>query len=65
MVEGPPNLEVATGDPVCIAIEKYCKSRRIRTELRKVAIAETTILDQREPWRHDLLLVIGTLESVN
>ena len=49
------NLEVAAGDPVRTAIEKYCKSRRIRTESRQVA--ETTIHDERELWRLGLQLV--------
>ena len=54
-----PNLDVAAGDPVRTAIEKYCKSRRIRTESRQVA--ETTIHDERELWRLGLQLVTGTL----
>ena len=54
-----PKLEVATGDPVRTAIEKYCKSRCIRTELRQVA--ETIIPDQQELWRLGLQLEIGTL----
>ena len=58
-----PNLEVATGDPVRTAIERYCKSRRIRTESRQVA--ETTIHNQQKLRRLGLQLVIGTLESVH
>ena len=50
---------MAAGDPVRTAIEKYCKSRRIRTESRQVA--ETTIHDERELWRLGLQLVTGTL----
>ena len=57
-----PNLEVTTGDPVRTAIEKYCKSRRIRTESRQAA--ETTIHDQQKLWKLGLQMVIGTLESV-
>ena len=56
------NQEVVT-DPVRTAIEKYCKSRRIRTESRQVA--ETSIHDQEELWSLCLQLVIGTLESVH
>ena len=57
-----PYKEVATGDPVRTATEKYCKSRRIRTESREVI--ETTIHDQQELWRLSLQLVIGTLRKV-
>ena len=58
-----PNLEVATGDPVRTAVERYCKSRRIRTESRQVA--EATIYNQQKLWRLGLQLVIGTLERVH
>ena len=54
---------MATGDSVRIGIEKYCKSRLIRTETQQVA--ETTNHDQRKLWRMGLQLVNGTLESVH
>ena len=50
---------MAAGDPVQIAIEKYCKSPRTQTESRQVA--ETTIHDERDLWRLGLQLVIGAL----
>ena len=52
---------MAAVEPVRTPIERYCKSRHIRTESRQVA--EASLRDQQRLWKLGIQMVFGILEK--